>query len=107
MLIFETVVLGMLKYERADKTVMNQDSVFGNIEVHNYELFLGNLDIGVMEMAMDEDHVFIFNVYLEFDYRGKGLFTEWLQSLGLLIICFQPVADALPYWKRTADEIYL
>jgi len=96
----------MLKYEKTSTEVMNQDSVYGNIEVHEYELFLGNESVGVMEMSMDKTHVYIFNVYLDEDYRGQKLFSTWLTSLGLTIICFQPVPEALAYWKILADEIY-
>lgn len=96
----------MLRYERLSNIIMNQDSVFGNLEVHEYGLFLGQIDIGVMEMAMDETHVFIFNVYLEEDYRGEGIFTRWLKSLEKVIVAFQPVVGAEDYWKRIADEVY-
>ncbi len=106
MRIFVMQVMSMLSYERTSEIVLNQDTIFGILEVHEYELFLDNYSVGVMEMSMDDAHVFIFNVYLEEEYRGEGIFTQWLRSLGLIIVCFQPVPEAKNYWERVADEIY-
>jgi len=96
----------MLKYEVANEEPIIRHTIFGRLEAVEYTLYLDNYDIGVMEMAMDETHVFIFNVYLEEDFRGEGFFTRWLRSLGLVIVAFQPVPEAEAYWERVADEIY-
>lgn len=95
----------MLKYDLAHKEPLSRHTVYGVLEVMEYNLFLDH-DIGVMEMAMDETHVFIFNVYLEEEFRGEGLFAEWLNSLDKVIVAFKPIAGAKAYWERVADEIY-
>ena len=100
------VDLALLKYEKANLKVMKQDTIFGVLDVYEYELFLDNYSVGVMEMAMDDIHVFIFNVLLEEEYRGNGLFSGWLNSLDKIIIAFQPIQDAIPYWNKVADETH-
>ncbi len=96
----------MLKYELAYEEPLVRYTVYGRLEAIEYILYLDNYDVGVMEMAMDETHVFIFNVYLEEDFRGEGIFTRWLRSLDRVIVAFQPVMGAEAYWDRIADEVY-
>jgi len=96
----------MLKYELANYEPMVHETIYGKLEVYEYILYLDNYDIGVMEMAMDETYVFIFNVFLDEDFRGEGIFTSWLRSLEKVIIAFNPVIEARNYWEGIADEIY-
>lgn len=78
----------------------------GEIISSEFELFKYDVSVGIIEMFLDDTYAYIFNIYIEEDYRRQGIASAWLESLDLIIAVFNPVEEAKDFWAKWADEVY-
>lgn len=78
----------------------------GTIQTSEFEILKDGLSVGVVEFSFDEDYLYVFNIFIESDHRGKGIASEWLESFDLIVAIFNPVEEAKDFWSTRAHEVY-
>ena len=78
----------------------------GVFESSEYELIYEGRSVGIVEMSKDDLYLYIFNIFIEEEYRGKGIATTFLTKYDKLVAAFSPVQEAEAFWQKHADEIY-
>lgn len=78
----------------------------GVINTSEFEIFYNGKSVGVVEFSFDDTYLYVFNIFIESEHRGKGIASKWLETFDLIIAIFNPVEEAKDFWSTRAHEVY-